>query len=80
MKKMPISKTPSEENNNVTDDLQSEYQFDYSQARPNRFADRMGPDSIIVVLDPDVAEVFKRPEAVNNVLRALIATMPTPAE
>ncbi len=30
----------------------------------------------VVVLDPDIAEVFDTPESVNNVLRALIATMP----
>ena len=32
-------------------------------------------DSVVVVLDPDVAEVFKTPEAVNRVLRALITTI-----
>jgi len=37
----------------------------------------MTTDSIVVVLDPDVAEVFKTPEAVNRVLRALITTMPS---
>lgn len=80
MKKMPISKASSEENDNVGDDLQSEYQFDYNKARPNHFADRIEQDSIVVVLDPDVAAVFKTPEAVNRVLRALIATMPASTE
>lgn len=70
--------TPNDEP--LTDDLLPEYDFDYSQARPNRFAERMTTDSIVVVLDPDVAEVFKTPEAVNRVLRALIATMPTPVK
>ena len=63
--------------NNMRDELLSEYDFDYSKARPNRFAERMGKDSVVVILDPDVAEVFKTPEAVNRVLRALITTMPT---
>ena len=31
----------------------------------------------MVVLDPDVAAVFKTPAAVNSVLRALISTMPS---
>jgi len=61
------------------DDLLPEYRFDYSKARPNRFADRIAKDSVVVVLDPDVAKVFKTPEAVNEVLRALIATMPNQA-
>jgi hypothetical protein len=68
--------TPNDEP--LNDDLLPEYDFDYSQARPNRFAGRMTADSIVVVLDPDVAEVFKTPEAVNRALRALIATMPAP--
>ena len=59
----------------MNDDLLPEYNFDYSQARPNRFAEEMGKDRVVVVLDPDVAEVFKTPEAVNRVLRALITTM-----
>jgi len=59
-----------------SDEMLPEYDFDYSKARPNRFADRINQDRVIVALDPDVAEVFKTPEAVNAVLRALIATMP----
>ncbi|MCB0211324.1 MAG: hypothetical protein KDJ52_18435 [Anaerolineae bacterium] len=62
---------------NEIDALETEYHFDYTKARANRFAARMERESIIVVLDPDVAEVFRNPEAVNKVLRALIATMPT---
>ncbi len=62
--------------NSVVDDLQPEYKFDYSKARPNRFAKRVTEDSVIVVLDPDVAQVFTSSEAVNAVLRALIQNMP----
>jgi len=53
-----------------------EYQFDYSQARPNRFAGRVDESQVVVVLDPDVSEVFTTPESVNKVLRALISNMP----
>jgi hypothetical protein len=53
-----------------------EYQFDYRKARPNRFAARLKRGSRIVVLDPDVAAVFSKPESVNAVLRAIIATIP----
>jgi hypothetical protein len=74
MKKMSAPNITSDEP--LNDDLLPEYDFDYSQARPNRFAERMATDSIVVVLDPDVAEVFKTPDAVNRVLRALISTMP----
>jgi hypothetical protein len=58
------------------DDLLPEYNFDYSKARPNRFAAKLESGSIIITLDPDVAEVFTTPDVVNRVLRALIATMP----
>lgn len=66
----------------VSDDLRAEYHFDYRQARPNRFAGREKTDRLVVILDPDIAEVFTTPESVNTVLRALIATMPpiTPQE
>ena len=54
------------------DELLDEYHLDYHKAKPNRFADRLGPNRLIVVLDPDVAAVFTTPESVNTVLRALI--------
>ncbi len=56
--------------------MESEYQLDYSKAKPNRFAERAQPGTLAVVLDPDVASVFKDAGSVNNVLRALMETMP----
>jgi hypothetical protein len=58
--------------------MRKEYRFDYGKARPNRFAMRKR-ERLIVILDPDVSQVFKKPETVNSVLRALIATMPQSA-
>ena len=49
-----------------------EYRFDYTKACPNRFAVRARSGNREVLLDPDVAEVFTTPKAVNEVLRALI--------
>jgi hypothetical protein len=60
----------------ASDDARPEYRFDYSKSKPNRFADRASQSRTVVVLDPDIAEVFTTPESVNNVLRALITTMP----
>lgn len=57
-------------------EMLSEYRFDYTKAKPNRFAARMKKGSRAVVLDPDVAAVFSTPESVNAVLRALIENMP----
>ncbi len=57
-------------------DLRPEYEFDYRNARPNRFAGRGDRERLVVALDPDVSKVFTTPESVNTVLRALIEAMP----
>ena len=57
-------------------ELASEYHFDYKKAKPNRFAKKMKDEPIVVLLDDDVAKVFKTTEDVNNALRALISAMP----
>ncbi len=54
-----------------SDDMLPEYDFDYSKARPNRFA-----KGRTVILEPDVARVFNTSDAVNKMLRAVIAAMP----
>ncbi len=71
MKKTTTNKAARHE-----EDMLPEYSFDYSKARPNRFAARLKQGSRAVILDPDVAAIFSTPESVNAVLRALIATMP----
>ena len=46
-------------------------EYDFSGGVRGKYASRFGKDTIMVVLDPDVAEVFPDPNAVNNALRAL---------
>jgi len=58
-----------------TDDLREHYRFDYTRAKPNRFADHFREESIVVVLDPDVAAVFTTSEAANQALRGLITAL-----
>ena len=60
----------------MLDDMLPEYNFDYSKARPNRFAERIYKDRLVVILDSDISKVFTSTESVNAVLRALISTMP----
>jgi hypothetical protein len=72
MKKTPTAKKAK----GGSEAMLPEYRFDYSKARPNRFAVAQALGSRVVVLDPDVAAVFTSAESVNAVLRALIATMP----
>lgn len=72
-----MSKTPSDQPQNLEDELLAEYSFDYQTAKPNRFAVCDETQKLtVVVLDEDVAQVFTTPESVNKVLRALIESMP----
>jgi len=71
------SKSQSKLQAKPTTGLRAEYRFDYSKLKPNRFAQRTQPGSVAILLDPDVARVFKSAESVNTVLRALMATMPS---
>lgn len=63
----------------MSDELQDEYQFDYSQAKPNRFAAALKKGGRLVVLEPEVAAAFRESGSVNAVLRALLQTMPSRA-
>jgi uncharacterized protein (DUF4415 family) len=60
----------------LNDDLRREYRFDYRKAKPNRFAGRAAKAPLVIMLDSDVSEVFRTPDSVNTVLRALIKAMP----
>lgn len=70
MKKTPETKT------NKVQEMAAEYRFDYKKAKPNRFASRMKDEPLIVMVDPDIAKVFRTSEEVNKALRALISAMP----
>ena len=71
MKKTPVKKPRK------ISEMAKEYRFDYSKAKPNRFASRMKNSPLVAVIDPDVAKVFTTTEEVNKALRALISAMPT---
>ena len=51
------------------DDILPEY--DFSRARPNRYASRYAARSMVVVLEPDVAVAFPNAGQANEALRAL---------
>lgn len=62
---------------NLTDEMRPHYDFDYSKAKPNRFASRFPRGRVVaVVLDSDVAEVFDSSESVNRALRAILSAVP----
>jgi hypothetical protein len=70
-----MKKTPARKPRKVKE-MAPEYRFDYKKAKPNRFAEKMRNEPVIILLDDDVAKVFKTSEQVNNALRALISAFP----
>ena len=47
-------------------------EYDFSNGVRGKYAARFARGSQVVVLDPDVAEVFSDSESVNRALRALV--------
>ena len=58
------------------DTMREEYRFDYSRTKPNRFAEKISKGVVTVVLEPDVAAVFKSSKAVNALLRTYMQEHP----
>ncbi len=46
-------------------------EYDFSRARPNKYASRCAAGSMVVVLEPDVAAAFPTAEQANEALRDL---------
>jgi hypothetical protein len=57
------------------EEMLPEYDLDWSKAKPNPYAARL-KDTVAVVLEPDVAEVFPTSRVVNTLLRSVIAAVP----
>ncbi len=58
------------------DEVREEYDFDPDTVRTaarGKYADRYARGSKLVLLDPDVAEVFPDSASVNRALRALVS-------
>ena len=53
-------------------------EYDFSKAKRNRYAGRFAKGVTVIVLDPDVAEVFPNSAAVNRALRTLVEAAPRP--
>jgi len=56
------------------DEMRAEY--DFSNAVRNKYAGRFAKSTNVVVLAPDVAEIFKTAKAVNNALRSQLTKKP----
>ena len=67
MRKTPLEKTI---------DMKSEYELDYSKAKPNRFTGVVKEKDILYPIDKDIAEVFRNSTELNNALRTIIKAIP----
>ena len=72
-----MSKTPRRTPRADSNGIRAEYTFDYSEAKPNRFAGQMTRGVVAVVLEPDVASVFGSSAQVNALLRSVISALPS---
>jgi hypothetical protein len=67
-------------NRTTTDELRSEYnRSDFGRLVRGKYAARVAAETNVVVLEPQVAEVFPNDEAVNEALRGLIDVAATTA-
>ena len=57
---------------NTSRDPEMLEEYDFSNGVRGKYAGRFAQGSNVVVLDPDVAQVFTDSESVNQALRALI--------
>ena len=56
-----------------SDDMRSEYNFDYSKAVRGKYYKRILKEGAnVVVLEPDVAKAFPNSAAVNDALRVVL--------
>jgi hypothetical protein len=67
---MPASK----KRQRTGDDLRAEY--DFSTGVRGKYVSRLARGTNVVVLDPDVADVFKTTKAVNDALREHLRKKP----
>ncbi len=55
-------------------------EYDFSDGVRGKYAARFAKGSQVVVLDPDVAEVFSDSESVNRALRAIVGIIQEQSE
>jgi hypothetical protein len=58
-------------NQEQNDEREMLEEYDFSGGVRGKYAARFAPGSHVVVIDPDVAQVFSDSESVNRALRAL---------
>ena len=72
---MKHTKKSASQPTNGNDDLESNYDFDYTKAKPNKYA-LLPKEQMIVLLEKDITRYFRTPDEVTNALRSLIQAIP----
>lgn len=74
MKKKP-SRRPSRSAARAPQDTMRD-EYDFSRGVRGKYAARLKPGGMLVVLDPDIAEAFGDAKTVNRALRTLLDAVP----
>jgi hypothetical protein len=72
---MKHTKKSASPQTNGNDDLESNYDFDYAKAKPNKYA-LLPKEQMVVLLEKDITRYFRTPDEVTNALRSLIQAIP----
>ncbi|NUM82312.1 hypothetical protein HUU42_16070 [bacterium] len=51
-------------------------EYDFTGAKPNKFAKHFEGGSNVVLIDSDLSKIFPTDKAVNDALRALVSAIP----
>lgn len=51
-------------------------EYDFTGAKPNKYAKHFEGGSNVVLIDSDLSKIFPTDKAVNNALRALVSSIP----
>lgn len=63
-------------NKSISNEMRNEYKrSDFTQLERGKYYKRVTTNSNIVILDPDIAQVFPNAAAVNETLHALVDVM-----
>jgi len=62
--------------NTLANDDEIRNEYDFSDSKPNKYAEILKRQERLVTIEPDVFKVFNTSEQVNNALRAFINAIP----
>jgi hypothetical protein len=67
-------------NNKTNDEVEMLDEYDFTGGVRGKYVDRVANRNNVIVLEPDVAEVFTDSESVNQALRGLLPIIQKQAE